>query len=267
MSPSLRSKKRSIPLIDSHVHLTSPQLLPDVKEIIARGQSAGLSKMINICTDSASLEAGLLLQTEYPNLLYTTAATTPHDVEKEGELFFPTVEAAAKQKKLIAIGETGLDYFYEHSPKAIQRTFLIRYLALALEVRLPLIFHCRNAFEDLFSIAAKEAPHAKALLHCFTGTLQEAKKGLEFGWMISFSGIITFKKSASLREVVRTVPLDRLLIETDAPYLAPLSQRGKRNEPAFLLETAECIASIKGLPLEEISHQITENALQFFAIK
>ncbi len=231
-----------------------------------RAQKANISKLINICTDPPSLKEGLLLQEQFPHFLYTTAATTPHDVEKEGESFFPLVEAAIQEQKLIAIGETGLDYFYEHSPKQTQQEFLSRYLALALQTKLPIIFHCREAFEDLFSIATREYPSDKVLLHCFTGTLEEAKRGLELGWMISFSGIITFKKSETLREVARYVPLDRILIETDAPYLAPLSRRGKQNEPSYLAETAECIASLKGISFETIASHTTRNARQFFAI-
>lgn len=251
--------------IDSHAHLTSAELLPDVDAIIARAQAAGVTKIINICTDAASLEAGLALQKRFPNVIHTTAATTPHDVDQEGETFFPIVKAAAKQ--LVAIGETGLDYFYKHSPGDIQRAFLSRYFELALSTKLPLIFHCRDAFEDLFAMADREYQHGKAVLHCFTGTMEEARGVLDRGWLISLSGIVTFKKSEALREVAQFVPLDRLLIETDAPYLAPQSRRGQRNEPAFLIETARCIAQIKGLSIDEVAHQTTQNALQFFAIK
>jgi TatD DNase family protein len=251
--------------IDSHAHLTSAELLPDADAILARARTAGVSKIINICTDAASLEAGLALQKRFPHVLYTTAATTPHDVDQEGETFFPLVKAAASQ--LIAIGETGLDYFYEHSPEEIQRAFLSRYFALALSVKLPLIFHCRDAFEDLFAMADREYKQAKAVLHCFTGTIEDARGVLDRGWMLSLSGIVSFKKSEALREVAEFVPLDRLLIETDAPYLAPQSRRGQRNEPAFIAETAQCIAQVKGLTIDEIAKQTTQNAIQFFAIK
>jgi TatD DNase family protein len=193
------------------------------------------------------------------------AATTPHDVEKEGETFFPMVEEKARQGKLIAIGETGLDYHYEYSPAAKQREYVVKYFGLAIETSLPIIFHCRAAFNDLFELADLHYQGRKAVLHCFTGTLEEAKGCLERGWYVSMSGIVTFKKSAQLREVAAFVPLDRLLIETDTPYLAPESKRGKRNEPSYIDETAKIIAELKGISIEELAAATTQNASQFFS--
>ncbi len=250
--------------IDTHAHLTSEQILPHVKGVLERAEQNGLAKIVNICTDIKSLEEGLRLSQEYP-WIYNTAATTPHDVEKKGEIFFPYVERAATEGKLVAIGETGLDYFYEHSNKKVQQDFLIRYFSLALKMQLPLVFHCREAFADLFALADRNYPSAPAVLHCFTGTREEAKGVLDRGWYLSLSGIVTFKKSESLREVAKYVPLDRLFIETDAPYLAPHSHRGKQNEPAFILETAEVVARTKGIPLEDLARASCENALRFFA--
>ncbi len=249
--------------IDSHAHLTSEQLLPHVQEILARAQKAGISKIVNICTDIKSLEEGLALHEKAP-WVYNTAATTPHDVVTEGEEFFPYVEKAAAVGKLVAIGETGLDYYYEHSDKKTQVAFLERYFVLALKMKLPLIFHCRDAFGDLFSMADSAYKGAPALLHCFTGTIDEARGVLDRGWLLSLSGIVTFKKSEGLREVAKYVPLDRLVIETDSPYLAPNSQRGKQNEPSFLPETAEAIAKVKGIPLGDFAQAVTENAERFF---
>lgn len=250
--------------IDTHAHLTSEQLHADVEAILVRAKSAGLKKIVNICTDVKSLEAGLAVHEKHP-WIFNTAATTPHDVEKEGDTFFPLVERCALERQLIAIGETGLDYFYEHSNRKTQQAFLQRYFALALQVKLPLIFHCRDAFEDLFAMADQEYREAPAVLHCFTGSRDEAKKVLDRGWYISLSGIVTFKKSEGLREVAKFVPLDRLLIETDAPYLAPQSHRGQRNEPAFLIETAAIIAHAKGISLAELAQLTTENAKRFFS--
>jgi len=250
-------------LIDSHAHLTSPEILPEVDAVIARAQNAGVEKIINICTDHKSLEEGLKLA-EKNKVIYNTAATTPHDVEKEGETFFPIVEASVG--KLVAIGETGLDYFYEHSPKKLQQHFLSRYFDLALKVKLPIIFHCRDAFADLFAIADEQYRGHSAVLHCFTGTLEEARSCLDRGWFISFSGIITFKKSELLREIVKFVPLDRLFIETDAPYLAPQSRRGKQNEPANVVEIAQKIAELKEISLQEVEKVTNQNITQFFAL-
>jgi TatD DNase family protein len=250
-------------LTDTHAHLTSPQLAPHIDEILARAQAAGVIRIVNICTDVDSLELGLNLAQKYP-WVFNAAATTPHDVEKEGELFFPIVETAASDGKLIAIGETGLDYFYEHSPKEIQKKFLNRYFALALRFNLPLVIHCRDAFNDLFHEADLNYPSASAVLHCFTGSLEEARAVLDRGWYISFSGIVTYKKSEVLREVARFVPLDKILIETDAPYLAPQSRRGKQNEPAFIGETADILAREKNVSAEQLREIITENACKIF---
>lgn len=253
-------------MIDSHAHLTVPQVLPEVDAVIERAFIAGVTKIINICIDPSSLEEGLKLQRLYPNI-YHVAATTPHDVDREGESFFPMVEKCVREKKLVAIGETGLDYHYLHSSKATQQKFLKRYLKLAKEAELPVVFHCREAFQDLFAIADEIYPEIPAVLHCFTGTIEEAKLGLDRGWMISFSGIITFKKSEELREVVKYVPLERMFIETDTPYLAPQSKRGRQNEPSFLPEIAEKIAEIKNLSPSQVVYATEKNCNQFFDLK
>lgn len=250
-------------MIDSHAHLSSPEVLPDVKNVIERAKRAGVKKIVNICTDTASLEAGLQLAKEHEGI-YNTAATTPHDVEEEGEAFFKEVEAVADQ--LVAIGETGLDYFYEHSPVSAQQKFLEKYFELAVKVDLPIVFHCRDAFVDLFAMGDQLYRNRTAVLHCFTGSKEEAKGCLDRGWFISFSGIVTFKKSEELREVASYVPLDRIFVETDTPYLAPQSVRGKQNEPAFVCEVAAKIAEVKGLPLEEIEKATSENISRFFRL-
>lgn len=250
--------------IDTHAHLTSEQVLPDLEGVLNRAKDRGISKIINICTGRTSLELGLILHEKYP-WVHTTAATTPHDVQEEGEDFFPCVERAAMDGKLIAIGETGLDYFYAHSDKKIQQAFLQRYFFLSLKTKLPLIFHCRDAFSDLFAMADADYSGAPAVVHCFTGTIEEAKAALDRGWYLSLSGIVTFKKSEALREVAKYVPLDRIFIETDSPYLAPQSMRGKQNEPSFLPETAQAVALAKGVSLSELAEATVENAKRFFS--
>jgi len=249
-------------MIDSHAHLTSKEILPIVDEVVEKAKQAGVEKIINICTDEKSLQEGLKLAKRHKGI-YNTAATTPHDVETDGAHFFPLVESAVKE--LVAIGETGLDYHYEHSPKKLQQHYLSRYFELAQKVNLPIIFHCRDAFEDLFAIADEQFRDRPAVLHCFTGTLEEARSCLDRGWYISFSGIITFKKSESLREVVKFVPLDRIFVETDSPYLAPQSMRGKQNQPAYILETAAKIAELKGCSAEEVEKETSRNIVEFFS--
>jgi TatD DNase family protein len=250
-------------MIDSHAHLTSAVVFPDVDAVIERAKHAGVKKIVNICTDKVSLKEGLSVARRHPGI-YNTAATTPHDVETDGAHFFPIVEEAVSE--LVAIGETGLDYFYEHSPKKLQQHYLSRYFELARKTNLPVIFHCRDAFEDLFAMADEQYRDQPAVLHCFTGTIDEARGCLDRGWFVSFSGIITFKKSELLREVVKYVPLDRLFVETDTPYLAPQSRRGMQNEPAFVFETAAKVAELKGISLEVVEKTTTQNISQFFAI-
>ncbi len=252
--------------IDSHAHLTDPALFKDLDGIIQRAQKAGLSKIINVCTDSQSLKNGLLAQKEYSQKspkIYLAAAATPHDVDAFGDSFFSEVKKTALEKKLIALGETGLDYHYKHSAIENQKTHLKKYLELAQETGLPLIFHVRDAFADFFQLVPN---NVKGVLHCFTGNVEEAEKGLAKGFFISFSGIITFPKSTELVEVVKRTPLDRILIETDSPYLAPQSKRGQKNEPAFLVETAQKLADIKSLSLKEISKITSENVKRLFRL-
>lgn len=249
--------------IDSHAHLSGEELFPHCQELVKRAISAGVEVMVNICTDELSLQKGLILKETYPEILLA-ASSTPHDGGEKAIQFFKEVEKVAKEKKLVAIGETGLDYYYEHVSKEEQKKHLINYFHLAKQEELPIIFHCREAFADLFTFAEAEYSQGPALLHCFTGTLEEAKKVLDLGWYISFSGIVTFKKSEALREVVQYVPLDRMMIETDSPYLAPSSKRGKVNEPSFITETAEMIAKIKKVPLEFIAENTSKNARVFF---
>jgi TatD DNase family protein len=248
-------------LIDTHAHLTSPEIAHHVEEILQRAKQNGIEKIVNICTDAVSLEKGLLLSQRYP-WVFNTAATTPHDVAEEGETFFPIVEHHVGS--LVALGETGLDYHYEHSPKEVQKKFLCRYLDLARQSKLPLIFHCRDAFSDLFALADAQGVQ-RAILHCFTGTEEEARGCLDRGWLISISGIVTFKKSEALRATVAKIPLDRLVIETDTPYLAPQSQRGKLNEPGYIKETAQAVAQIKQVSVEEVAAATRHNAMQFFS--
>lgn len=250
--------------IDSHAHLADDSVIENVEGILQRAQEKGVEKVVNICTGPLSLERGFILAKNFP-WVYNTAATTPHDVEKEGEAFFPIVKKAAQEKKLVAIGETGLDYHYNHSDPFVQKKFLSKYFELAKETNLPLIFHCREAFADLFEMADLEYKARPAVLHCFTGTLDEAKQCLDRGWYISFSGIVSFKKSEQLREVVAYVPLERMFIETDTPYLAPQAYRGKTNEPSYIEETAKVLATIKNVPLEELAQQTLLNASQFFS--
>lgn len=254
---------------DSHAHLTSSSLKDDLDGVLQRAQTAGVNTIINICTDANSLDNGLQLSKRCP-WVYNAASAHPHDVEKEGALTYPIISQQAHVGNLVAIGETGLDYHYEHSSRSIQQEYFRKFLHLAIDVTLPVIIHCREAFADFFQILDAEyvinGKHAPGVLHCFTGNMFEAEQVLKRDWYISLSGIITFKKSVELREVARIVPLDRLLIETDAPYLAPQSKRGHPNEPSYLPETAETIAALKGISLAELANATQQNTRRLFRL-
>ncbi len=256
----------SLSFFDSHAHLGDEALYPNIDSILERAKNADLLNILNICTNVETLERGLLLQKSYP-WIFNAAATTPHDAEKEGEAVFPIIAHHARQGDLAAIGETGLDYHYYRETQEAQKHFLRLYLHLALECHLPVVIHCRDAFSDLFQILDEEyvvnGKHAMGVLHCFTGTLAEAKEVIERGWYLSLSGIVTFKKSHELKEVAKWVPLNQLLIETDAPYLAPQTKRGSVNEPGYLPEIASLIAQAKGLTLEEVAAATSTNCFNF----
>ena len=258
--------RMSLHFFDSHAHLSSDEVLPQIEGVMTRAKVAGVSQIVNICTNPATLRDGLILAERFAQIK-NAGATTPHDVETEGEEAFPVFVDAARQGKLAAIGETGLDYYYKELKPEVQKRFLIKYLHLALEYKLPVIFHCREAFADLFSIVdAEYKTEAPAILHCFTGSVAEAEQVLSRGWYLSLSGIVTFKKSEVLREVAKMVPLNQLLIETDSPYLAPQTRRGKQNEPSFIPETAGCIAKAKGISIEEVAHATFVNGKRLFGI-
>lgn len=251
-------------IIDSHAHLSHIQS-SSLQDLLKRARDAKISSIINICTEPKSLEEGLRLKEENDPKIYLAAATTPHDVAKQGLKDFPIFEDAAKKSQLIAIGETGLDYYYMHSPKEVQKAFLKRYLELAYQCQLPVIIHCRDAFDDFFAII-KQFPTVQGVLHCFTGTMQEAKTLIDLGWYLSFSGIVTFKKSQALREVAKIVPLNQMLVETDSPYLAPQEKRGQENEPAFIIHTAKTLASLKEIPYEDFCQISSQNSQKLFKL-
>lgn len=253
-------------MIDSHAHITSDLLFSDIKHILKRAKRAKVEKIINICTDLKTLERGIALAKEHP-WVFNAGATTPHDVDKEGEQYFSFFKQAAEKKLLVAIGETGLDYHYQHSKKETQQEFFIRYIELAKKMNLPLIIHCRDAFDDFFKIIDEYYPIPKmGVLHCFTGSLEDAKKLIERDWYISFSGIITFKKSHDLRDIVKHTPIENILIETDSPYLAPQSKRGIANEPSFIPETAHMVTQLKNLSLKDVTEKTSSNASQLFKL-
>lgn len=254
---------------DSHAHLSASPMIEQIDVILNRAQTVNVTSIINICTNIKSLEDGLALYSKYP-WVKNTAAVTPHGAEEEGAIFFPLIEKAAKEGSLIAIGETGLDYFHYKDSALIQKHFFIKHLQLALECHLPIVIHCRDAFEDFFSLIDEHyninGRSGPGVLHCFTGNSIHAEKLVQRGWFISFSGIVTFKKSLELQTIAKTIPLENMLIETDAPWLAPQSHRGKINEPSYLPEIAQFIANLRGISLETLAQITTQNAKKIFKI-
>ena len=259
-------------IIDSHAHLTSESCYSEIDAMLKEAEDAGIGAIINICTDRSSLQKALaLLKDHGKTKLFTVAATTPHDVEKEGETFFPIVKQAAENNELVAIGETGLDYYYTHSPKEIQKIFLRRYLQLSAELNLPVVIHCRDAFSDFFEILDMEnrslSKPIRGVLHCFTGTEKEAQGVIDRGFYLSISGIVTYPKSQELQQVAKKISLDRLLVETDTPYLAPQKYRGKQNRPSYIVETIKEIATLKNNTFEEIVSATSKNAEDLFGLE
>lgn len=256
--------------IDSHAHLTGEALFPVFSTLVDNAATAGVKRIVNICTDRTSLARALEVMEQYPSVVHT-AAIPPHDVNNEAATNgFAAVKDAAEKGLLYAIGETGLDYYHPGFSKELQQKYLVDHLQLANACDLPIVIHCRSAFADFFEILDRECcingKWRPGVLHCFTGTMEEAEQVIKRGWYISFSGIITFKKSDDLREVVRQMPLDKILIETDSPWLAPQLHRGKSNEPAYIVETAKTIAQVKGISLDEVAQTTFKNTQNLFRL-
>lgn len=254
--------------IDSHAHLTCNEMYFDIDSILTRAAESQVTSIINICSDSIAHSRGLSLKKRYP-WIYNTGGTHPDDTESRGEEEYLYFEKAAKSGELIAIGEIGLDYYHTHSPKAIQVEYMKKYITLAIQENLPVIFHCREAFSDLFAICDTYFPNSRGqvVIHCFTGSLDEAIEVLTRGWYLSISGIVTFKKSDWLRDIVSKIPMDSLLLETDCPYLSPGKYRGKRNEPGWITETARVCAELKGCSMEELARSTSYNTKKIFQIE
>src|SRR5262247_4127660 len=257
--------------IDSHAHLDVPNYDADRTEVILRAREAGVEIFLEICgSDIAkgSLDAGLKLVEEYP-FIYGAIGAHPHEASLYDEALERKLIGMSEHGKVIGWGEIGLDYHYDHSPRDAQRRVFRRQLRLALERRLPAIIHTREAEDDTIQILREDWAEAGGdavggIIHCFTGTQSLADSAIGMGFHISFSGVLTFKNAADLREVARSVPMERLLVETDCPYLAPLPHRGKRNEPAYVLETAAKLAELKGVGAEEIARVTSDNFTRLF---
>jgi len=253
-------------LIDHHCHLDFPDFASELEAVLDRARAAGIGAMVSISTRLRRFEALLALAEAHANV-FCSVGTHPHYAHEELDVPWQELVRLSRHPKVVAIGEAGLDYFYDNSPRQAQAEGFRRHIAAARATQLPLVIHARDADGDVADILEEETAKGAfpAVLHCFTGGRELALRGLALGLYISFSGILTFKKSTSLREVAALVPLDRLLVETDAPYLAPDPFRGKRNEPAYLVHTAAELARVKGVSPDEIAQLTTENFFRLYA--
>lgn len=253
-------------LVDSHCHLDFPDFASDLDGVVERARLAGVSLMLTISTHVSRFEQVLAVAERFADV-YCTVGIHPHEAGKEPPVDAARLLALARHPKVVAFGETGLDYFYEHSPRMDQQKSFRVHIAAAREAGLPVIIHTRDADEDVARILQEEMAIGPftGLVHCFSSGAALAETALGLGLSLSISGIATFNKATALREVIRDVPLDRLLVETDAPYLAPVPKRGKRNEPAFVAHTAAKVAEIKGVSAETLAQATTANFLRLFS--
>lgn len=253
-------------LVDHHCHLDFPDFAEERDAIVARATAAGVGTLVTISTRVRKFDVYREIAEAYPRVFFSVG-THPHQAHEELDVPVAEIVEKSQHPKCIAIGEAGLDYFYDKSPRAAQREGLLNHIAAARQTGLPLVIHSRDADDDMGDLL--EAEMAKgaftAVLHCFTGGDRLAARALQLGLYISASGVITFKKSEALRAVFASVPLDRLLVETDAPYLAPGPQRGRRNEPSFVVHTAATLAEVKGIGRDALAAATTENFYRLYA--
>jgi len=256
-------------LIDSHAHIDFPQFADDREAMLQRARDAGINTLLAIGTGPGpeQLDAAIPYAEQHA-WIYTSIGIHPHEAKEVTQQHLDELARLARHPRVIAWGEIGLDYFYDHSPRDVQATVFRAQMELAHAAKLPIIIHCRDAWDDcLVQLEQYWKPTGLGgILHCFTGTLDHAKRGLHMGFHISFAGNSTYPKTQHLRDVAKEIPLDRILIETDSPYLAPQSYRGKRNEPAYVGEVAKTLAAVRNLPAEEFAAATAANFRRLFRI-
>lgn len=252
-------------LVDSHCHLNFPDFVEDLDNVVARAQAQGVGVMQSICTKMHEFDGILAIAEQYPHI-YCSVGVHPHEAGHEPIVTAEQLLEKTRHHKVIGIGETGLDFFYEHSPRREQEESFRNHIAASRESGLPLIVHTRDADDDTIRILQDEMKQGAfpGLIHCFSSGQKMADAALEMGFYISVSGIVTFKKAEALREVLKTVPLERMLVETDSPYLAPIPYRGKRNEPAYVSETCKALAELKGVDAQTCAQVTTDNFFRLF---
>lgn len=254
-------------LVDSHCHLEFPDFAADQDGVFGRARAAGIGHFLTICTRVRRFDE-ILRVAQANDDVSCSLGTHPHSAEEEQDVTSAELVALAKQHgKVVAIGETGLDFFYDNSPRDLQEEAFRRHIRAALELDLPVIVHTRDADADTIRVLREEgqAKGLRGVIHCFSSSPQLAVDALDLGFYISFSGILTFKKAEELRETARNVPADRMLVETDAPFLAPIPKRGQRNEPSFVVHTAKVLGELHGLDAQALADRTTENFFTLFS--
>ncbi len=257
-----------LPLIDSHCHLADEKLRDDVEGVLARAEEAGVRRMISVGAIGSIDNDRLTVEiAERHANVFAAVGVHPHDAKDASEARFTELKELAGSKKVVAIGESGLDFFYKHSPPEAQEASLRRHLELAAELDLPCVIHCRDAARRLVEIVGEVGmPPRGGVVHCFTGDADAAREFVTLGFHISFSGILTFRNAAKIRDATPLVPDDRVMVETDAPYLAPEPYRGKRNEPAFVVRTFQALARTRGADAAVLSAQLVANTSRMFRL-
>jgi len=260
-----------MPIIDSHAHLEFAQFAEDRAAMLDRARAAGVDTILAIGSGTSPAERldSAIPFAEQHDWIYATIGIHPHDAGVATEAHFAALDELAKHARVVAWGEMGLDYYYDHSPRDIQKQIFRRQLAQARAAKLPAIVHCRDAWSDCLEILESDWRSAGlgGIFHCFTGTLAEAQRGIGMGFFISFAGNVSYPKNQPIRDVAREIPLENMLTETDSPFLAPQGRRGKRNEPAFVVEVAQTLANVRDLPADQVAAATASNFRRLFGIR
>jgi TatD DNase family protein len=256
-------------LIDSHAHIDFPQFAEDREAMLDRARSAGITALLAIGTGPGpeKLDSAIPFA-EAHDWVYASVGVHPHEAERVTPQHLEQLTILAKHERVIAWGEIGLDYFYDHSPRHVQQRVFREQMALARQAKLPIIIHCRDAWPDCLNLLEEvwKPTGLGGILHCFTSTLEDARRGIEMGFLVSFAGNSTYPKTKNIRDVAKELSLEKILIETDAPYLAPQPYRGKRNEPAYVAEVARTLASVRNLAPDEVAAATSDNFRRFFGL-
>jgi TatD DNase family protein len=254
-------------LIDSHAHLEMPEFKKDLEEVLQRAKEAGVQIIFTVGTEQRDWGRALEIANAHP-WVYAILGVHPHNAKEIDDSTYPTLKKICRGEKVRAFGEIGLDFFRNHSPRDVQVKRFREQIGLAKELKLPIVVHDRDAHEEtLEALRSERADDCGGIIHCFSGDLDMARKCMDMGFCISVPGSITYKNAESFQKIVRELPLDSLLVETDAPFLTPVPFRGKRNEPGYVRYTAQKVAEIKKIPFEKVAEATTENALRVFRLK